>query len=304
MTLAHGALQPVPICRASERSTEQEEKNVMSSVILRRLRQHVVSILRPDYAVYHHVVLPPPGLRKCEPAFRDDGYFLQSAQREADRVIQRCGVTGHSRILEVGCGPGRFPIGLLTRVGELAQYWGLDVQVRSIQWCQRHLTRAHPTVQFRHLNVHNLRYHSRGNPLDASFRFPFRDGSFDLIYLYSVFSHMISADIRVYLHDFHRLLGRTGWVCCTGFLEEGVPEMMSNPPGYRPRYRGPLHRVRYNQAFFEAMLHEEGFAVQRFEYATELDGQSVVYAVRQEVPAVQTGPTHAPIRRLPEVLSP
>ena len=56
--------------------------------------------------------------------------------------------------------------------------------------------------------------------------------------------------------------------------------MMSNPPGYRPNFRGPLHRVRYNKAFFEAMLQEEGFAVKRFEYATELDGQSIVYAVR------------------------
>jgi SAM-dependent methyltransferase len=253
----------------------------MTSVILRRLRQHVVSILRPDYVVHHQVVLPPPGLRKCEAAFRDDSYFLQSAQWEADRVIQRCSVTRHSRILDVGCGPGRFPIGLLSRLGDLAQYWGMDVQVRSIQWCQRYLTRAHPTVQFRHLNVHNLRYNPGGERLDASFRFPFPERSFDLIYLYSVFSHMISADIRVYLHDFQRLLVRTGWLCFTGFLEVGVPEMMSNPPGYRPRFRGPLHRVRYNKAFFKAMLQEESFAVKRFEYATEPDGQSVVYAVPQ-----------------------
>jgi SAM-dependent methyltransferase len=211
----------------------------MPSDILRRLRQHVVSTLRQDYVIHQQVVLPPPGLRKCDADYRDDSYFLQSAQREADRVIQRCGVTGHSCVLEVGCGPGRFPIGLLSRLGELAQYWGMDVQARSIQWCQRYLTRAHPTVQFRHLNVHNLRYNPSGEPLDANFRFPFPERSFDLIYLYSVFSHMISADIRVYLHDFQRLLVRTGWVCFTGFLEEGVPEMMSNPPGYRPRFRGP-----------------------------------------------------------------
>jgi SAM-dependent methyltransferase len=110
----------------------------------------------------------------------------------------------------------------------------MDVQARSIQWCQQYLARAHPTVQFRHLNVHNLRYNPSGERLDASFRFPFPERSFDLIYLYSVFSHMMSADIRVYLHDFQRLLVRTGWVCFTGFLEEGVPE------GTTPINRGEL----------------------------------------------------------------
>jgi SAM-dependent methyltransferase len=259
----------------------------MPSVILRRLRRiprrlrrHMVSILRQDYVVHHQVVLPPHALRKCGADFRDDRYFLQSAQREADRVIQRCGVTGHSRILEVGCGPGRFPIGLVTRVGKLAQYCGLDVEAASIQWCQRYLTRAHRTLQFRHLNVHNLRYHPSGEQLDASFHFPFPEHAFDLIYLYSVFSHMIRTDISVYLHDFQRLLGPNGRVCFTGFLEEGVPEMTINPPGYRWSFHGPLHGVRYNKALFEAILQEAGFAVERFEYATEPDGQSVVYAVR------------------------
>src|SRR5918999_615835 len=248
MTLAHGALQPVVSARALERSAEPEGTNVRTSIILRRLRQHVVSIVRQDYVTYQQVVLPPPALRKCDAAYRDDRYFL-----------------------------------------EPAQYWGIDVDLRSIQWCQRYLTRAHPTVRFRHLNVHNERYNPSGERIDASFRFPFPAGAFDLIYLYSVFSHMISAEIRVYLHDFSRLLGPTGRLCFTGFLEGGVPGMTSNPPGYRGSYQGPLHCVRYNKAFFAAMLQEAGFAVERCEYASEPDGQSVVYAVPQEVE--QTSPT-------------
>jgi SAM-dependent methyltransferase len=252
----------------------------MLTVMLRRLRRQVVSILRQDYVAHHQVVLPPYALRMCDAAYQDDRYFLQSAQREAERVIQWCGVTGHSRILEVGCGPGRFPIGLLTQVGEPAQYWGVDVQARAIQWCQQYLTRRYPTVQFRHLDVHNLRYNPHGKPLDASFRLPFPARAFDLIYLYAVFTHLISADICVYLHDFHRLLAPTGRVCFTAFLEEGVPEMTINPPGYRRSFQGPLHGIRYNTAFFETLLHAAGLAVERFEYAAEPDGQSVVYAVR------------------------
>jgi SAM-dependent methyltransferase len=255
-----------------------EGKNAMISSMTRRLRQQLVSILRQDYIWYNQVVLPPYALRQCGAAYRDDAYFLRSAQREAERVIQRCGVTGHSRILDVGCGAGRFPIGLLTRVGELTQYWGVDVSARAIQWCQRYLTRAHPTVRFRHLNVHNPRYNPSGERLNAGFHFPFPEHAFDLVYLYSVFSHMTTEDIRVYLHKFQRLLPPTGRLCFTGFLEEGVPEMTINPPGYHRSFDGPLHGVRYNKAFLEALLQEEGFAVERFEYATEPDGQSVIYA--------------------------
>ena len=94
--------------------------------------------------------------------------------------------------------------------------WLVSVVPRS--WAL--ISRQRSTVA-RHLNVHNLRYNPSGEPLDASFRFPFPEGSFDLIYLYSVFSHMISADIRVYLHDFQRLLGRTGWVCFTRISRRG-----------------------------------------------------------------------------------
>ena len=60
MTLAHGALQPVVSDRALERSAEPEGTNVRTSIILRHLRQHVVSIVRQDYVMYQQVVLPPP----------------------------------------------------------------------------------------------------------------------------------------------------------------------------------------------------------------------------------------------------
>jgi SAM-dependent methyltransferase len=281
MTLAHSVPQQVVACRTLEQSAEKEWKDAMTSVMIRRLRQQVVSILRQDYVWCDQVVLPPYELRVCDAAYQDDAYFLRSAQREAERVIQRCGVTRDSRILDVGCGPGRFPIGLLSRLGELAQYLGVDVKARAIQWCQRYLTRAHPTVQFRHLNVHNLRYNPSGARLGASFHFPLPARAFDLVYLYAVFTHMTTPDIRVYLHEFQRLLPPQGWLCFTGFLEERVPEMTINPSGYRRSFDGPLHGVRYNKAFLEAVLQEEGFAVERFEYATEPDGQSVIYAVRQ-----------------------
>jgi hypothetical protein len=44
-------------------------------------------------------------------------------------------------------------------------------------------------------------------------------------------------------------------------------------------FRGLLHGIHYNTALFAAMLQEAGFAVERFEHATQPDGQSVVDTV-------------------------
>jgi hypothetical protein len=67
----------------------------------------------------------------------------------------------------------------------------------------------------------------------------------------------------------------------TAFIEEGVPAMTINPPRYRRSFHGPLHGVRYAKAFLDAELQKVGFAVEQFEYATEPDGQSVIYAKHQ-----------------------
>lgn len=171
----------------------------------------------------------------------------------------------------------------ISRVGEVEHYRGVDVDGSSIQWCQRYITRRHPTFQFFHIDVKNSRYNPDGNSIDDNFHFDFPDQQFDIIFLYSVFSHMTEGDIRVYLKEFQRLLVLDGSIFLTGFIEEGVPKMTINPDNYRrPDWKGPLHCVRYDKAYFESLLDEYGFYMNRFDYETENDGQSSVYLSRNK----------------------
>lgn len=60
-----------------------------------------------------------------------------------------------------------------------------------------------------------------------------------------------------------------------------MPDTTVNPLEYRADWRGELHCVRYNRAFFEGLLHAQGLAIQRLDYEQETDGQSGLYITRR-----------------------
>ncbi|HEX8276672.1 MAG TPA: methyltransferase domain-containing protein [Longimicrobiaceae bacterium] len=238
--------------------------------------------LAPEYVTRDGVRLPPPHLRFCGPEFKDDGYFLASARGEAARLVGECGLTPASRVLDVGCGPGRLAIGILDRVGRVAEYRGIDVHRPSIEWCDRHLGRSDPPFRFQLVDVRNARYNPEGADLASTIRLPVADGRFDIAYLYSVFSHMLPPDVRGYLREIHRLLAPGGILFFTAFVEEGVPDVSENPDGYVQSWLGPLHCVRYQRGYLEGMLGDAGFETVRFVYGRETNGQSAVYARRSD----------------------
>ena len=113
--------------------------------------------------------------------------------------------------------------------------------------------------------------------MDAGFRFDFPSASRDIIYLFSVFSHMTEPDARIYLSEFRRILAPRGGLVFTTFVEEGVENVAINPPDYRLACQGPLHVVRYNREYLFSMVEAVGFQVQNFVYAQDADGQSSLY---------------------------
>jgi SAM-dependent methyltransferase len=173
------------------------------------------------------------------------------------------------------------PVGLLSRFGALENYTGIDVALPCIAWCQRFV--AQPGVEFVHLDLANERYNPRGAPIDADFGLPLPDAGFDVIYAYSVFSHMRPGDVRAYLREFTRLLAPGGGVYLSAFVEPNVEDVAINPPGYGRfpgAWEGPLHCVRFDRGFFEGLAREAGLVIERLDHSTETDGQSGVYLGR------------------------
>jgi SAM-dependent methyltransferase len=230
-----------------------------------------------DSVTYDGSTIPTRRLRFGGENFARDEDFVRSSEREAERLVHEFGLSPETRLLDVGCGPGRLPIGILRRVGEIAAYEGVDVDPAAVRWCRRHIEGEHATFRFRLLDVANSRYNPGGGADAAASRLPFEDASFDIVYLYSVFSHMLENDVRTYVREFRRVLAPGGKVFLTAFVEDDVPPVMENPPDYLRPWSGPLHCVRYERAFFEGLAADAGLHVERFVHGEETDGQSAVY---------------------------
>lgn len=230
-----------------------------------------------EFEVYDQSIIPNIHLRLNGTAFQDKIFYVHSAEGEAQRVINQFGCNNDSRILDIGCGRGRFAIGLLRLLGPV-RYIGLDVHLPSIQWCQKHIESRNPSYRFIHLNIASERYHKNGGPIDDNFRFNIEDESIDIIYLWGVFTNMDPYVMKLYLNDMKRILSPDGNIFFTAFVEENVPDVSVNPKGYIfEEYNSPLLVVRYEKNHIFSLISAAGLKIQQFEHGTEFYRQSALY---------------------------
>lgn len=243
--------------------------------------RRISSLTNRDFVKYKDHFLPASYLRTGGPVFQDNCNYLASAEKEARRLVEQLGFNPSMSLLDIGCGSGRLAIGVLSLLGKVHLYHGIDVSKPRIDWCMRHLASRQPGFKFTHIDAVNCRYNPGGDKIEGGFSLPLLDGEFDIVYLYSVFSHMAADHVGRYLEEIQRVLRGSGRVFITAFVEAGVPEISINPTGYRRDWSGPLHCVRYEKSFFETLIRGMGFRVDRFEYGNETDGQSAYYLSRQ-----------------------
>jgi ubiquinone/menaquinone biosynthesis C-methylase UbiE len=243
-------------------------------------RSNFYRVFVPNHVKMGGAVIPAKHLRLGGEEFKNDRYFLASSKAEARRLVAHCGLREGFSVLDIGCGVGRLPIGIVDQIGDGVRYWGVDVDPRCVRWCNEHIQKAHPNFKFLHIHVRNRRYNPKGTPMTSDFQLPFESRSVQVVYLYSVFSHMLPEDIDAYLTEFHRILAPRGVVFLTAFIEEGVPDFVENPVSYKMNWKGALHCVRYDKSFFTQLIALHGFQMTRFEYSQETDGQSGVYLLR------------------------
>jgi SAM-dependent methyltransferase len=219
------------------------------------------------------IPLPPVVLRQGGRHFRNNHDFVRSAVAEVERLSASVGVAGQD-VIDLGCGPARLAIGLLEVDAPISSYVGLEVQRHHVRWCQRHIGSRDRRFRFAHVDASNERYNPAGGGLTP---LPFHDRSFGLLYAYSVFSHMRSAEVSHYLGEATRVLRPGGAVAATAFLERGVPDESENPAGYGPlEWVGALHCVRYDIDYFTALASSHGLSVANWDHGGDTDGQSFV----------------------------
>jgi SAM-dependent methyltransferase len=169
-------------------------------------------------------VQPPAGRGPIPPLHlmfdgpRDFQLFLRMGEEILGFYKDILGMTPNDAILDIGCGIGRRTVPLLNFLTERGLYVGLEIDRRGIDWLCRHVTSRNPRFVFIHQDIHSKFYNPNGSLVASKLVLPFPDGSFDLVVLWSVFTHMYPRDIVHYLAEISRVLKPGGKVAASYYL--------------------------------------------------------------------------------------
>ena len=120
-------------------------------------------------------------------------------------------------MLDIGCGIGRMAVPLTRYLNEQGSYEGFDIVAEGIDWCTKKITPKYPRFSFHLADVYSQKYNPEGTFSASEYPFPFKDESFDLVFLTSVFTHMLPPDVENYMKEISRVLKRNGSCLITFF---------------------------------------------------------------------------------------
>lgn len=235
------------------------------------------------FVVHRGCRLPTKSLRgkMCGDAFRTDSFYYLSAVLEARKFLPPPGAADY-RIVDIGSGLGRLATGLLAQYGDGVQYVGIDANRDFVRWCSEHIERQHPNFRFVHLDMANDLYNPQGTITGNDLQLPVGDASADVVNLWGVFTNMVPEHVQAYVAEIARILRPRGRCFLTAIVEENVPDVTINPPGFVPDdCDTPLAAVRYSKDWMFATFKQHGLQVDEFRYhGTMFPKQSEIYLLK------------------------
>jgi len=152
----------------------------------------------PEVDVANGLPVPPARLRaQVGPSHADASFFLNSGREHAELIRELVRQDGTSveeveALLDWGCGCGR----VLRHWAGLpnTQVYGCDIDGRMVDWCARHLPFADVAVT------------------DISPPLPYVPEMFDLIYAFSVFTHLTEELQHAWMAECRRALKPNGYL--------------------------------------------------------------------------------------------
>jgi SAM-dependent methyltransferase len=161
-------------------------------------------------------LIPPLRLQTDGP--RGYEVFRQNGD-EALRFYQsEMALPANAKILDMGCGVGRKTIPLTQYLSDEGLYVGFDIVQAQVDWCSRNITPRFKQFLFYKIDVYNYFYNPWGKLRPTDLRLPFPDGCFDVVCLWSVFTHMYPSDGLHYLKECARVLKPGGKIVASYYL--------------------------------------------------------------------------------------
>jgi SAM-dependent methyltransferase len=142
----------------------------------------------------------------------DDEAWVASARAILDLLARSSGRDdlATASVLDVGCGT-KLTKAILEQGIPVGRYVGIDTFGEVVDFLRSHV--EDPRFEFHHLDAYNARYNRAGQPLGGFPGLPVGEERFDLIGLFSVFTHLDPGDyvamlelLRPYAADDGRLI--------------------------------------------------------------------------------------------------
>ena len=146
------------------------------------------------------------------------GYrFVKEGSYLSHLLKEYANLASESKVLEIGCGCGRLAVPLASIIKN-GNYNGMDIDRESLEACLRNKLLLSKNCEFQLMDIYNGAYNPAGCLADKDYKFPYTDASFDVIYMFSVFTHILPDGVTNYIKEISRLLKAGGRCLFSTFL--------------------------------------------------------------------------------------
>lgn len=215
-----------------------------------------------DFLLEKHArLMPPLRLRRKSSGNLSINAFKKYGEQHILYLKNLCGLKKNAKVLDVGCGCGAIALPLTAYLNQNGSYEGFDIINKSINWCKKNISTRYPNFNFQVIDLYNGKYSPKGKSEASKFKFPYKDNAFDVVFLFSVFTHMLPEDIENYLSEISRVLKRNGKCLITYFLINEVSLALMNKEDFKyifKKYRTNNNR-KNNKTYEDTIAYEESY---------------------------------------------
>jgi SAM-dependent methyltransferase len=250
---------------------------------------------RPAIA-YEPALVPPRALMRTEGIDVLEEWF-----RWAEEWSMLLRVYGRLRrddaVLEIGCGLGRVAFSLRYLLSERGTYDGFDIVAEKVRFLQREFERAHPNFRFRWADIQNTCYNPGGRTPAASYRFPYEDESFDVVFAASVFTHLVPESAARYFAESARVLRPSGRCVFSFFLLDHYRRGHPRPLDFAREVFAFDHGYGGHGTDFAIAVPEnpEATTAYRLSFVERLAADAGLRLAQPPVPGLWSGTVEAPV---------
>lgn len=242
--------------------------------LVRRLYYLPVDMLDQIRGKRHKYVPPRGKIYTGSPA--DARNYIQQGKTQVEILKMYAELKPDHRVLDIGSGVGRTAIGLTEFLSASGSYEGFDVVEAGVNWCNNRIKKDHPNFNFKYVPLFNDLYNN-SKQLSTEFLFPYTENQFDVVYTFSVFTHMQIDEIDHYFNQIAKVLKADGKCLSTFFLYDDNNEHFIS---HRNEFNFGVHRdghklmsegavngnIAIHEEKLQAMMEKNGLKLEKIEH--------------------------------------